>query len=409
MAQLRNAIAQNIITIILAGGRGSRLMNLTENQAKPAVPFGGGFRIIDFALSNCYNSGFRRIMMLTQYQAEGLGSYLAQAWQPVLKSEDEFLDVLPATPNKTYEGTADAVYKNIEALEKHEGDYVLILAGDHVYKMDYAAMLDEHISTKADVTIPCIEVPRMEATGFGVMHINDKNRIIDFLEKPADPPGMPSKPEMALASMGIYIFNKKLLIDTLKEDAKDQASEHDFGTNVIPHLVKNAKVMAHLFSNSCVRSVDGSEAYWRDVGTIDQYWAAHMDMTDKNSIFDMDDEKWPIRRHNQQGPNKAANKNKDITDSIIAPDSVVGDAKISKSLVFNNVKIGPQTKISESVLLPGVTLGKNVLLNKVIVAGDCHIPDGLVIGQDAEADASRFQRTDTGITLVTAARLRALK
>lgn len=405
------------IAIILAGGRGSRLKDLTGRRAKPAVHFGGKFRIIDFALSNCINSGFRRISVLTQYKSHSLMVHLQNGWNFLRAEMNEFVEVIPAQQRidetQWYQGTADAVYQNIDILKSHKAEYVLILAGDHVYKMDYAAMLAEHIRTKADVTIPCIEVPRMEATGFGVMHINEENQVIDFLEKPADPPGMPNKPEMALASMGIYVFSTKFLYEQLIRDAADTNSNHDFGKDIIPYLVPRAKVMAHHFSDSCVRSHEENEAYWRDVGTIDSYWEANIDLTNVIPDLDLYDSEWPIFTYQEQlPPAKFVFDDDDrrghAVDSIIGGGCIISGSTIRKSALFNSVRVHSYCEIEEAVLLPDVVVNRNSRLKKVVVDRGVEIPEGLVVGEDPVADAQRFHRSEKGVVLITAEMLKKL-
>ena len=283
---------------VLAGGRGSRLKELTDRRAKPAVYFGGKTRIIDFALSNALNSGIRRIGVATQYKAHSLIRHLQRGWNFLRPERNESFDILPASQRVSetqwYEGTADAVYQNIDIIEAYEPEYMVILAGDHIYKMDYELMLRQHVDAGADVTVGCLEVPRMEATGFGVMHVDEKDNIIAFVEKPADPPGIPDKPDMALASMGIYVFQTKFLMDQLRRDAGDPDSSRDFGKDIIPYIVKNGKAIAHRFAKSCVRSTAENEAYWRDVGTVDAYWEANIDLTDVTPELDLYDRDWPI-------------------------------------------------------------------------------------------------------------------
>lgn len=407
-ASSNSLLAQNCLAFILAGGRGNRLMNLTDHQAKPAVDFGGTFRIIDFTLSNCLNSGFRRVMVATQYCAESLEEYLPQ-WNPYFTGSNAFLDILPAKPGMAYEGTADAAYKNIATIASEETDWVLVLAGDHVYKMDYSAMLAQHITTGADVTIPCVEVPRHEGSAFGIMKIDASGRIIDFLEKPADPPGMPDKPDKAMASMGIYIFNRKFLLERLEQDRLDKNSSHDFGKDVIPRAVKDSRVMAYRFSDSVANG-----AYWRDVGTVDAYWAANMDLTLGHPDFDVYDGDWPISTPPESLP--PAKFFYDNTpdacvalDSLISPGCIINSAFIEHSLLSSRVQISRDSSISESVLLPGARIGKNVRLSRVIIDRDCVVPDGLVIGADAEEDSRRFYRTPAGIVLVNSSMIRDLQ
>lgn len=404
------ALAKKALTIVLAGGRGNRLKSLTARNAKPAVPFAGRFRIVDFALSNCINSGFNRIAVLTQYCSESLENYITEGWSRFIGDDKGFISLLPAGNGKTYEGTADAIYKNLAMLEEHDAEWVLILAGDHIYKMDYSQMLAQHAETQADVTIPCIEVPRMEATGFGVMHVDQDDRIIAFLEKPANPPGMPDKPDMAMASMGIYIFNKKFLIAQLKRDAEDMGSSHDFGTDLIPHLVQNdAKVMAHRFAQSCVRSKGETGSYWRDVGTVDAYWEANMDIA--SAGFRLDDETWPIMSPQQTLPPAqfkltGASRGRTV-NSMVSPGCIISKAIIERSLLSSRVEVAQDSSITDSIVLPGAKIGRNVKLNRVIVDGDCVIPDGLVIGENADDDNRRFYRTAAGIVIVNSEMLKA--
>ena len=291
-------ISRNAMAYVLAGGRGSRLLELTDRRAKPAVYFGGKTRIIDFALSNALNSGIRRIAVATQYKAHSLIRHLGRGWNFLRPERNESFDVLPASQrvdeNMWYLGTADAVYQNIDIIESYAPNYMVILAGDHIYKMDYEKMLQQHVDSKADVTVGCLEVPRMDAVGFGVMHIDATNKILSFLEKPKDPPAMPGKPDVALASMGIYVFETKFLIDALKRDAANPNSARDFGKDIIPEIVAAGKAVAHHFSQSCVRSSNESEAYWRDVGTVDAYWEANIDLTDIVPGLDLYDQEWPI-------------------------------------------------------------------------------------------------------------------
>jgi glucose-1-phosphate adenylyltransferase len=291
-------LARDAMAYVLAGGRGSRLMELTDRRAKPAVYFGGKTRIIDFALSNALNSGIRRIGVATQYKAHSLIRHLQRGWNFLRPERNESFDILPASQRVSetqwYAGTADAVFQNIDIIEDYGPEFMVILAGDHIYKMDYELMLQQHVNSGADVTVGCLEVPRMEATGFGVMHINDRDEIIDFVEKPADPPAMPDKPDMALASMGIYVFNTDFLMDELRRDAEAPGSSRDFGKDIIPYIVENGKAVAHRFADSCVRETPDKEAYWRDVGTIDAYWQANIDLTDILPELDLYDRSWPI-------------------------------------------------------------------------------------------------------------------
>lgn len=406
------------ITVILAGGRGSRLMDLTDNRAKPAVHFGGKYRIIDFALSNCVNSGFRRISVLTQYKSHSLIRHMQHGWGFLRGEMGEFVDIIPAQQrvdeNLWYQGTADAVYQNIDILSNHTADYVLILAGDHVYKMDYAALLADHIKKGADLTIPCIEVPRMEATGFGVMHVNDEDKIIDFLEKPADPPGIPGNEGNALASMGIYVFNAKFLYEELRRDAGLLSSSHDFGKDIIPYLVPRARVMAHRFESSCVRSDERAPTYWRDVGTVDSYWEANIDMTRVTPQLDLYDQNWPIFTYQQQLPGAKFVFDDDgrrghAVDSVISHGCIISGSRVRQSLLSSRVRINSYCEIDSAVLLPGVEVGRYARLKNVVVDSGTVIPSGMVIGEDPDEDAKRFFRTNNGVVLVNNTMLKSLE
>jgi glucose-1-phosphate adenylyltransferase len=411
-------LSKRAIAVILAGGRGSRLKDLTDHRAKPAVHFGGNFRIIDFALSNCVNSGFRRISVLTQYKSHSLMRHMQHGWNFLRAEMGEFVDLIPAQQrvdeNQWYQGTADAVFQNLDILASHKAEWILILAGDHVYKMDYAAMLAEHVRSGADITIPCVEVPRMEATGFGVMAVDADDRITGFLEKPADPPGIPGKPEMALASMGIYVFNTKFLYDQLRRDAADPNSSHDFGKDIIPYLVPFAKVMAHRFSDSCVRSNPDAPAYWRDVGTLDSYWEANIDLTRVTPELDLYDEDWPIFSYREQLPPAKfvfdqARRRGAAIDSIVSSGCIISGSIVRRSLLFNRVRVHSFCTIKDAVLLPDVVVGRNARLKRVVVDRGCEIPEGLVVGEDAVEDARRFYRSEKGIVLITSDMLRALQ
>ena len=397
------------IALVLAGGRGSRLKHLTARRAKPAVHFGGKFRIIDFALSNCINSGFRRISVITQYKSHSLLRHLQRGWGYLRGEMGEFCDFLPAQQRidetSWYQGTADAVYQNLDILRALNPEYVLILAGDHIYKMDYAAMLQDHIYTSADLTVPCVEVPRSEASGFGVMHVNERGRIISFLEKPEDPPAMPGKPDTSLVSMGIYVFNAGFLFGQLARDAADPLSSRDFGKDIIPYLVPRSRVMAHRFADSCVMNEGSSEPYWRDVGTIDAYWEANLDLTSVTPALNMYDRSWPIFTYQEQlPPAKFVFDNDDrrgmAVDSLVSGGCVVSGSLVRRSLLFSQVRVNSYSSIEQSVILPECTIGRNVRLNKVVVDGGCKIPDGLVVGEDPVEDAKRFYRSEGGVTLI---------
>lgn len=398
------------IALVLAGGRGSRLKQLTDRRAKPAVHFGGKFRIIDFALSNCINSGFRRISVITQYKSHSLLVHLQRGWGFLRGEINEFVDFLPAQQRidetSWYQGTADAVYQNLDILMSHGAEHVLILAGDHIYKMDYAAMLAWHIQRGADVTVPCVEVPRMEATGFGVMHVDDTDQVVSFLEKPADPPAIPGKPDKALASMGIYVFNAKFLYDQLRRDAADPTSSRDFGKDLIPYLVPRAKVMAHRFQDSCIYSQHDAEPYWRDVGTIDAYWEANLDLTTVTPDLNLYDRNWPIFTYQEQLPPAKFVFNSDdrrgmAVDSLVSGGCIISGSTIQDSLLFSQVRANSYSTLKQAVVLPQCEIGRHARLTKVVVDRGCHIPDNLVVGEDPDADARRFHRTESGVTLIT--------
>lgn len=398
------------IALVLAGGRGSRLMQLTDRRAKPAVYFGGKFRIIDFALSNCINSGFRRIGVLTQYKSHSLLRHLQRGWNFFRGEVGEFCDLMPAQQRVSetawYQGTADAVYQNIDILAGYGADHVVILAGDHIYKMDYGALLLDHIERKADVTVACIDVPRREATGFGVMHVDDDRRVIDFIEKPADPPPMPGRPDRALASMGVYVFGADFLYDQLRRDADLLDSSHDFGKDIIPWLVSRARVMAHPFSESCVVEAPGAAPYWRDVGTIDAYWEANIDLTHVTPELNMYDDAWPIFTYQEQlPPAKFVFDDEErrgmAVDSLISGGCIVSGSKVRQSLLFSKVRVNSFAQLEESVVLPGCDIGRRARLKKVVIDRGVIIPEGLVVGEDPAEDARRFTRTDNGVCLIT--------
>jgi glucose-1-phosphate adenylyltransferase len=402
-------LPKRAVALVLAGGRGSRLKALTDSRAKPAVYFGGKFRIVDFALSNCLNSGIRRIGVITQYKSHSLLRHLQRGWA-FLKSEmNEFVDLLPAQQRideeHWYRGTADAVYQNQDILAAYRADYIVVLAGDHIYKMNYALMLADHVAQGRECTVGCIEVPRMEATAFGVMAIDANRRILDFVEKPDDPPAMPGKPDRALASMGIYVFNARYLYKELQRDMADPDSSHDFGKDIIPHAVKNGQAVAHPFDMSCVGTKPGTLPYWRDVGTIDAYWDANIDLTATVPELDLYDTRWPIWTYQPQLPPAKFVHNEEDRRGMAIESLVSGGCIVSghawRTLLFSNVRVHSQAQVEWSVLLPGVTVGRRACLRRVVVDRGCNIPDDMVIGHDVEADARRFHRSENGITLVT--------
>jgi glucose-1-phosphate adenylyltransferase len=395
---------------VLAGGRGSRLNELTDSRAKPAVYFGGKSRIIDFALSNALNSGIRRIGVATQYKAHSLIRHLQRGWNFFRPERNESFDILPASQRVSesgwYAGTADAVFQNIDIIESYAPRHIVLLAGDHVYKMDYEQMLQQHCEAGADVTVGCVTVPRMEATGFGVMHVDAADRIVSFLEKPADPPGIPGDPEHALASMGIYVFETKLLIDELRRDAADPHSEHDFGKNLIPHLVKNGLAVAHRFARSCVRSSSETETYWRDVGTVDAFWEANIDLTDFIPGLDLYDRDWPIWSYSEMMPPAKFVHDEDgrrgmSVSSLVSGGCIVSGADVRRSLLFTGVHAHSYACVDGGVVLPYVDIGRHARLRNVVVDRGVVIPPGLVVGEDPEEDAARFRRTAGGVCLIT--------
>ncbi len=410
-------LARDAMAYVLAGGRGSRLNELTDNRAKPAVYFGGKSRIIDFALSNAINSGIRRIGVATQYKAHSLIRHMQRAWNFMRPERNESFDILPASQrvseHQWYEGTADAVFQNIDIIQPYAPKYMVILAGDHIYKMDYELMLRQHVESGADVTVGCLVVPRAEATGFGVMAVDTADTITAFVEKPANPPGIPGNEGMALASMGIYVFDTKFLFDILTKDAADTNSSHDFGNDIIPDVVKNGKAVAHRFTSSCIRAAEEIEEYWRDVGTLDAYFDANLDLTDVVPKLDMYDRDWPIWTdqiiaapakfvHDQDGRRGMA------ISSLISQDCIVSGAIARRSLLFTGVKMGSFSQCEEAVILPYCNIGRSARLSRVILDSGVRIPEGLVVGEDPELDAKRFRRTQSGVCLITKRMIDAL-
>ncbi len=406
------SLSRNAMAYVLAGGRGSRLKELTDRRAKPAVHFGGKSRIIDFALSNALNSGIRRMGVATQYKAHSLIRHLQRGWNVLRPERNESFDILPASQRVSetqwYEGTADAVYQNLDILESYGLEYVIVLAGDHVYKMDYELMLRDHCESGADVTIGCLEVPRMEAVAFGVMHVDERDRVVSFLEKPADPPGIPDKPELALASMGIYVFDAAFLYDQLRRDAADPHSNHDFGKDIIPYLVRHGKALAHRFPKSCVRSKAESEAYWRDAGTVDAYFEANMDLTRIVPALDLYDRDWPIWTFSEITPpakfvhdDAKAGRVGTAVSSLVSGGCIISGAQLASSLLFTNVHVHSYAQLNEAVVLPEVDIGRRARLTRVVIDRGVRIPPGLVVGEEPERDAQRFRRTESGICLIT--------
>ncbi len=411
-------IARDAMAYVLAGGRGSRLMELTDRRAKPAVPFAGKSRIIDFALSNAVNSGIRRIGVATQYKAHSLIRHLQNGWNFLRPERNEGFDILPASQrvseDQWYAGTADAVYQNLDIILSHGITYIVILAGDHIYKMDYELMLQDHVNSAADVTIGVLEVPREEAKGFGVLAVDAKDRITAFVEKPENPPSLPDNPDISLASMGIYVFETKFLAGLLRRDAVDKNSSRDFGKDIIPYVVKNGKAMAHRFTRSCIRAESEDLAYWRDVGTVDAYWQANVDLTDVIPSLDLYDSSWPIWTYSEITPpakfvHDLEGRRGLAVASLVSGGCVVSGAAIRRSLLFTNVRVNSFTTLEEAVVLPRVVVGRNAVLKKVVIDSDVTIPEGLVVGEDPESDAKRFRRTEAGVCLITQAMLDRLR
>lgn len=416
LADLNRAL-KGTLALVLAGGRGSRLKNLTDDEAKPAVPFGGKFRIVDFPLSNCVNSGIRRIAVPTQYKAHTLIHHIQRGWGFFRAEINEFVELWPAQQQTSeeswYRGTADAVFQNLDTVRRHNPEYILVLAGDHIYRQDYSRLLAHHIRTRADCTVSCVEVPRASASDFGVVGVDDEDAIISFQEKPADPPGIPDRPDRAFASMGIYVFNAKFLIDHLMSDAVDKSSSHDFGKDIIPSLVGKARLMAHRFSDSCVMMPGSKEPYWRDVGTVDAYWAANIDLTTVTPELDLYDEAWPIWTYQLQKPAAKFVFDREerrgmAVDSVVSAGCVVSGAVVRRSLLFSRVRVNSYSTVEDSVILPEADIGRHCRITRAIIGSECHLPEGLVVGENPEEDARRFHVTETGITLVTRAMLEKL-
>ena len=405
--EVRN-LANDALAIILAGGRGSRLAELTDWRAKPAVPFGGKFRIIDFALSNCVNSGIRRVGICTQYKAQSLIRHVQRGWSFLDGRLGEFVELLPAQQRVTadwYRGTADAVYQNIDILRRHGRRYVVVLAGDHVYKMDYARMLADHVASRAVMTIACIEAPLADATQLGVMAVDANWRITAFEEKPAMPAPMPGRHDRALASMGIYVFDEAFLYEQLDRDAGDSCSSHDFGKDLIPRLVGSGlPIHAHRFQDSCV-NVSKGDPYWRDVGTLDAYWEANMDLTRVVPDLNLYDHDWPIWTYQEQMPPAKFVFDDDsrrgmAVDSLVSGGCIVSGSVVRRSVLFSDVRVQNYCNIEDCVILPKVEIGNNVTLRRVIVDKRCRLPSGLKAGLDPDADRKRFHVTDRGVTVI---------
>ncbi|MGR3572064.1 glucose-1-phosphate adenylyltransferase, partial [Brevirhabdus sp.] len=407
-------LSSRTMAFVLAGGRGSRLKELTDIRAKPAVFFGGKTRIIDFALSNALNSGIRKMAVATQYKAHSLIRHCQRGWSFFRAERNEYLDILPASQrvaeNKWYLGTADAVTQNIDIVDSYDVEYVLILAGDHIYKMDYEVMLQQHVSSGADVTVGCLTVPREEASAFGVMAVDADLTITEFLEKPADPPGTPEDDSVTLASMGIYVFTWKFLRERLIEDAADPNSRHDFGGDIIPDIVRNGKAVAHRFLDSCVRESPSAPAYWRDVGTIDAFWKANLDLTDFAPDLNLWDREWPIWTYSESAPPAKFIHDEEerrglAVSSLISGGCVISGSEVRNSLLFTLVKTNSYAQLNGAVVLPRVQIGRSARLSNVVIDRGVQIPENLVVGEDPQEDGKWFRVTEGGVTLITQAML----
>jgi glucose-1-phosphate adenylyltransferase len=404
-ARYVSRLTKDTLALVLAGGRGSRLRQLTLWRAKPAVPFGGKFRIIDFPLSNCVNSGIRKVGILTQYKAHSLIQHVQRGWGFMRGELGEFVELLPAQQRletSWYEGTADAIYQNIDIIRTHKPEFVLILAGDHIYKMDYGTMLAAHVEAEADITVGCIEVPTDEARAFGVMEVDADNRIIRFAEKPDQPTPMPGRDDVALASMGIYIFRTEVLIDELLRDADETGSKHDFGGDIIPDVINRLRVTAFPFRQQ------GSQehAYWRDVGTIDAYWEANMELIGISPELNLYDREWPIWTYQDQVPPAKfvfddEGRRGMAVDSMVAGGCIVSGSYVRRSLLFSNVHVHSYSHIEDSVIFPDVDVGRRCVIKKAVIDKGCRIPPDTRIGVDPEEDAARFHVSRGGVVLVT--------
>lgn len=397
-------ILRKTLALVLAGGEGSRLKDLTQWRAKPAVPFGGKYRIIDFVLSNCVNSGIRKIGVLTQYKSNSLIRHVQRGWSFMRYEAGEFVELLPAqqrVDKEWYRGTADALYQNLDILRRHKPEYVLVLGGDHIYSMDYSRMLKEHVTSGADVTIGCIEVPREEATGFGVMSVDEDFKVTKFTEKPVDPEAMPGKPNKALASMGIYVFSTEFLFQKLIKDHDDKESSHDFGKDIIPSIIDENYVLAYPFVNE-----RGEPDYWRDVGTLESYWQASMDLCSITPELNLYDRDWPIWTYQaQQPPAKFAfdddSRRGKAIDSLVSAGCIISGASIKRSVISSGCVIHSYASVTNSVLLPKVEVGRHCRIQNAIIDKGAKIPNGTIIGEDRVEDAKRFLVDENGLVLVT--------
>lgn len=397
-------LTRSTMAIIMAGGRGSRLGELTATRAKPATPFGGKFRIIDFPLSNCVNSGIRQVFVLTQYKAHSLIQHVNRGWGYLRGEFGEFIQIVPAQQQigeYWYLGTADSVYQNLDLIRQYRPEYVIILAGDHIYKMDYGPMIAFHSDNKADITVGVVQVPLSEASGFGVMTVDEKDRITRFDEKPAKPQPMPSNPSVALASMGIYVFNRDYLIETLEADAADPDSQHDFGKNIIPGSIERCRVFAYPFNDVHTKA----QYYWRDVGTIDAYFQANIELVHVNPELNLYDSDWPIWTYQEQAPPakfvlESTEHTGRAINSMVSGGCIVSGALVNQSLLFSDVRVEVGSQLTRAVVLPHARIGRNCHITRAVIDENCEIPDGTIIGEDSEADRKRFDVTEQGVVLV---------
>ena len=404
-------LTRGTLAMIMAGGRGERLKHLTEHRCKPATPFGGKFRIIDFVLSNCVNSGIRQISVLTQYKAHSLIQHIQRGWGYLRGEFGEFVEIVPAQQQRGpdwYRGTADSLWQNMDMIRQHRPLHVLVLAGDHIYKMDYGPMIGYHVEKEADITVGVVEVPRVRAREFGVMTVEEGNRVVRFLEKPRDPEPIPGRPDVALASMGIYVFNPRLLERLLRADADDADSAHDFGRNIVPGAIDKLRVFAYPFEDVRTKA----QNYWRDVGTVDAYYEANLELATVSPDLNIYDEQWPIWTYQEQLPPAKFVFNDDdrrgqAIDSMVSGGCIISGSRILSSLLFSSVRVHDYSSIERSVILPHVRVGERCVIRNAIIDEGTDVPDGTRIGVDPQADAERFHITEGGVVLVTAAMLRA--
>lgn len=404
-------LTKSTMALIMAGGRGERLRQLTAHRAKPATPFGGKYRIIDFSLSNCVNSGIRQILVLTQYKSHSLIQHVQRGWGYLRGEIGEFVQLVPAQQKLGelwYRGTADSVYQNLDIVDAHAPDLVLVLAGDHVYKMDYGPMIAFHVERSADITIGMVQVPIGTAYEFGIATVNAEQRIVEFHEKPTDPPPMPGRNDVALASMGIYVFGREYLRKVLEADAADPGSAHDFGKNIIPSAIRDSRVFAYPFQSVETQA----QAYWRDVGTVDAFYTANMELIFVSPELNLYDSEWPIWTYQEQMPCAKFVLDEDgrrgtAINSMVAGGCIISGASLRESLLFFGVTVDERSEIFRSVLLPHVTVGKGCRISRAILDEGCSVPDGMVIGEDGVRDRERFHVTEQGVVLVTQDMLRA--